>query len=281
MSFSLSFGICNLSSIPMRFEANDTSEMVNQVLFGEHFKVLEKKDNWTKIELAFDKYQGFIDTKQYQEISQEIYNNLSSEEHKNYAGDFINLVDFEDDFYLDFENDNSKNQQKLTIPLGARLPFLKDGEFNIKLKKYTYQGKIYDKKQDITKTAMLFLNVPYLWGGKSVFGIDCSGFTQMVYKLCGYTLLRDASQQATQGTSVSFIEESKTGDVAFFDTCFDTSFDDEKSAKITHVGIILDNNTIIHAHGKVRIDTLDHNGIYNTDSKKYTHKLRIIKRFIS
>ncbi|MCD8418094.1 C40 family peptidase [Tenacibaculum finnmarkense genomovar finnmarkense] len=271
------FGICNLSSIPMRFEASDASEMVNQVLFGEAFKILEKKDNWTKIELAFDQYQGFIDTKQYQEISQEMYNNLASEEPKNYSGSFVNLVNFKD-FDDNFKDKNSQNKQQINIPLGARIPFLKDGEFNINQKKYSYSGEIYDKKQAVAKTALLFLNIPYLWGGKSVFGIDCSGFTQMVYKLAGYNLLRDAKDQVTQGETLNFIEESQAGDLAFFDTSFNISAD-QKPAKITHVGIILENNTIIHAHGKVRIDTLDHRGIYNVDSKKYTHQLRIIKRF--
>ncbi|MBE7659210.1 C40 family peptidase [Tenacibaculum finnmarkense] len=272
------FGICNLSSIPMRFEASDASEMVNQVLFGEAFKILEKKDNWTKIELAFDQYQGFIDTKQYQEISQEMYHNLASEEPKNYSGSFVNLVNFKD-FDDNFKDKNSQYKQQINIPLGARIPFLKDGEFNINQKKYSYSGEIYDKKQAVAKTALLFLNIPYLWGGKSVFGIDCSGFTQMVYKLAGYNLLRDAKDQVTQGETLNFIEESQAGDLAFFDTSFNISAD-QKPAKITHVGIILENNTIIHAHGKVRIDTLDHRGIYNVDSKKYTHQLRIIKRFL-
>ncbi|MFZ3574119.1 NlpC/P60 family protein [Tenacibaculum finnmarkense] len=272
------FGICNLSSIPMRFEASDASEMVNQVLFGEAFKILEKKDNWTKIELAFDQYQGFIDTKQYQEISQEMYHNLASEEPKNYSGSFVNLVNFKD-FDDNFKDKNSQYKQQISIPLGARLPFLKDGEFNINQKKYSYSGEIYDKKKAVAKTALLFLNIPYLWGGKSVFGIDCSGFTQMVYKLAGYNLLRDAKEQVTQGETLNFIEESQAGDLAFFDTSFNISAD-QKPAKITHVGIILENNTIIHAHGKVRIDTLDHRGIYNVDSKKYTHQLRIIKRFL-
>jgi len=115
------------------------------------------------------------------------------------------------------------------------------------------------------------LNAPYLWGGKTPFGIDCSGFTQMVYKLNGYNLLRDASQQATQGIPLSFIEESEPGDLAFFDN---------NEGLITHVGIIMENNYIIHAHGKVRIDRLDHSGIYNVDKKTHTHKLRVIKKVI-
>jgi len=116
-----------------------------------------------------------------------------------------------------------------------------------------------------------FLNAPYLWGGKTPFGIDCSGFTQMVYKLCGYKLLRDAGQQATQGEALSFIEESEPGDLAFFDN---------EEGVIVHVGIIMNDNYIIHAHGKIRIDRIDHSGIFNVDTQRHTHKLRVIKKII-
>jgi cell wall-associated NlpC family hydrolase len=117
----------------------------------------------------------------------------------------------------------------------------------------------------------VYLNAPYLWGGKTPFGIDCSGFTQMVYKLNGYHLKRDASQQATEGEPLSFIEESEPGDLAFFDN---------EEGKIIHVGIIMDNNYIIHSSGKVRIDRLDHLGIYNAETNRHTHKLRVIKKMI-
>ncbi len=139
---------------------------------------------------------------------------------------------------------------------------------------HSFEGKvIFGKlpKSHLIETAIPYLNTPYLWGGKSPFGIDCSGFTQMVYKLNGYKLFRDASQQATQGEALSFIEESEPGDLAFFDN-------DE--GKITHVGIIMEDNYIIHAHGKVRIDRLDHSGIFNYEMRNHTHRLRVIKRII-
>ncbi|PKH50777.1 hydrolase Nlp/P60 [Tenacibaculum sp. Bg11-29] len=256
----MSFGICNLSIVPLRLEPTDTSEMVNQVVFGEPFKILEKAKKWSKIRLSFDNYEGFIDNKQYEEITEEVYISLS-EENKSYAGELI-----------DFITDNNHNLT--TIPLGARLPFLKNKSININTTSYFYEGKVCAKKLSkaaIIDTSFLFLNVPYLWGGKSPFGIDCSGFTQTVYKLCGYNLLRDAKQQATQGEFLSFIEESEPGDLAFFDN---------EEGIITHVGIIMNDYKIIHAHGKVRIDKLDHSGIYNVDTNKHTHKLRVIKRLI-
>src|SRR5690606_11931205 len=129
---------------------------------------------------------------------------------------------------------------------------------------HTFDGNLEQNnksKGNLLNTALNYLNAPYLWGGKTPFGIDCSGFTQMVYKLNGYQLLRDACQQATQGIALSFIEESEPGDLAFFDN---------EDGKIVHVGIIMEDNHIIHAHGKVRIDRLDHTGIFNTDKKLYT-----------
>ena len=256
----MSFGICNLSVVPLRLEPTDVSEMVNQVVFGEHFEVLEKTKKWSKIRLAFDDYEGYIDNKQYEEISNEDYS-LLCQEKKHFAGELI-----------DFITDDSHNLT--TIPMGARLPLFNNNKITINTTSYFYEGKVCNKqltKAAIIETAYLFLNVPYLWGGKSPFGIDCSGFTQTVYKLCGYNLLRDAKQQATQGDVLSFIEESEPGDLAFFDN---------EEGIITHVGIIMNDYNIIHAHGKVRIDKLDHSGIYNVDTHQHTHKLRVIKRLI-
>ena len=254
------YGICNLSIIPVRLEPSDKIEMTSQILFGEHFKVLEKQKKWSKIRVAFDSYEGWIDNNQYIEISEETYKDLDSFQ--------IHLVGELIDFITD------ENQYLIPISLGSSLPFYKDQELRIDASILKYDGSVFSEvldKELIIKTAFRYLNTPYLWGGKTPFGIDCSGFTQMVYKLCGYKLFRDAHQQATQGEVLSFIEESEPGDLAFFD---------DKEGNIVHVGIIMKDNYIIHAHGKVRIDRLDHSGIYNVDSQKHTHKLRVIKKII-
>jgi len=249
----MQYGICNLSIVPLRFEASDKSELVSQVLYGEWFKVIEKRKNWSKIRLAFDKYEGWIDNKQYLEIEAEDYNQLDKQTPK-LSKDLVEFV-------------QDENQQLYPIQLGATLN-------GLSILKHTFDGHLTEgviHKSNIVETAFLYLNSPYLWGGKTPFGIDCSGFTQMVYKLNGYRLLRDASQQATQGEALSFIEESEPGDLAFFDNA---------DGDIIHVGIIMKDNYIIHAHGKVRVDRLDHSGIYNVDRKLHTHKLRVIKKVV-
>lgn len=234
--------------------------MISQVLFGEYFEIIEKDKNWSKIKLAFDNCEGFIDNKQFKEIEYSEFQKLK-ESKEVYSGEVIDFI-------------SNVTKEFFTIPLGANLPNYNQQKFTLDNENYQFEGSILNKtlpKEEILQKAYVYLNTPYLWGGKTPFGIDCSGFTQMVYKLCGYKLLRNANEQATQGEVLSFIEESEPGDLAFFDN---------EEGEIIHVGIILNNYNIIHAHGKVRIDTLDHSGIFNADLQKHTHKLRVIKKII-
>ncbi len=252
------FGLCNLAMIPLRAEASDKSEIVSQVLFGEHFEVLEQLKQWSRIKLQYDNYEGWIDSKQFQAISETNYDQLSKD-----------TIILNSDL---IEYITASSNVLIPIPLGSSLSFLNYNEIN--RSNFDFQGTRISgikPKDCLLNSAFLYLNAPYLWGGKTPFGIDCSGFTQMVYKLNGYKLLRDASQQALQGESLSFIEESEPGDLAFFDN---------EEGNIIHVGIIMQNNYIIHASGKVRIDRLDHLGIYNAEINKHTHKLRVIKKII-
>lgn len=203
--------------------------------------------------MAFDKYEGWIDAKQFFELTKETYLQLDNSEPKLVS----DLMEFSAD----------KNNNLIPIPMGSDIT-------GIQLFEHRYEGNqasTKKRKSNFVNTAFLYLNTPYLWGGKTPFGIDCSGLAQMVYKLNGYRLLRDASQQATQGEVLSFIEESEPGDLAFFDN---------SEGKIIHVGIIMKDNYIIHAHGKVRIDRLDHSGIFNNDTKRYSHNLRVIKKIV-
>ena len=249
----MKYGICNLSIVPLRAEAADSSELVTQVLYGEVFKVLESRKKWSRIRLAFDSYEAWIDNKQFLFIEEENYNDISTQK-PIICEDMVDMV-------------STKDKQMLSIVMGSSLN-------GLAILNHDFEGSSVEAKfakDNLINTALLYLNTPYLWGGKTPFGIDCSGFTQMVYKLNGYRLKRDASQQVEQGEALSFIEESEPGDLAFFDNA---------EGDITHVGIIMKDNYIIHAHGKVRIDRLDHTGIFNIQTSLHTHKLRVIKRII-
>jgi cell wall-associated NlpC family hydrolase len=257
------YGICNLSVVPCRLEPSDRSEMVTQLLFGEHFRILEKQGNWLHIKMAYDNYEGWIDKKQFLPIEEHTYDILNSTE-EYYSNELIQLM--RDD----------KTSLLFPIVMGSTLPNFDDKECVIENQSYTYEGEhikgaLPFAKTGILETAMMYLNAPYLWGGKTPFGIDCSGFTQTVYKLNGVKLKRDAYQQAEQGETLSFVEEAEAGDLAFFDN-------DE--GRIVHVGIVMDNNKIIHASGKVRIDGFDHQGIFNNEKKDYSHRLRLLKRVV-
>ena len=259
------FGFCNLSVVPCRREPSDKSEMVTQLLFGEHFEILEEHKNWVYISSAIDGYKSWIDRKQYLPISQETFDKLGSESHSR-TSDIVGII-----------TETTANTS-FPVPIGSRLPFLKgkEKEFSVESKSYSFDGSVTTpgakpKRSSIVEDSFIYLNAPYLWGGRTPFGIDCSGFTQMVYRLNGMKLQRDASMQVEQGETLDFPEEAKPGDLAFFDN---------EEGAITHVGIVLPDMKIIHASGRVHIDKLDHLGIYSEEKRNYTHNLRILKTLL-
>ena len=234
-------GICNVSIAPMRAESSDKSEIVSQLLYGESADILEVKDNWTKIKTHYDNYEAWMDTKQILPVSDEFVTSRKR-----------NLVK------EPFQSTMTESG-KVLLSMGSEVNF-----------ETTAPTRGRDLSESIVNCAKEFLNVPYLWGGKSFFGIDCSGFTQIIYKIHGIKIPRDAYQQAEIGDALTFLEEAKPGNLAFFEN---------KDGRIHHVGIILADQKIIHAHGKVRIDSLDTSGIFNKDQNKHTHKLRFIRSY--
>ncbi|MGM0932993.1 MAG: NlpC/P60 family protein [Bacteroidota bacterium] len=249
----MQYGVCHLSIVPLRSSASDESEMVSQILYGEYFKILEERTQWSRIRVAFDNYEAWISNKQFLKIQEEHFLKLKKAKPE-YSADLVNYI-------------TDENGQLMPIPLGSVLN-------SLAFFKHVFEGhsETDEKpKAHLIDTSLLYLNSPYTWGGKSPLGIDSSGFTQMVYRLNGYKLFRDAAEQAGQGEALSFIEESEVGDLAFFD---------DKEGFINHVGIIMTDNYIIHADGKVRIDRLDHSGIFNTELRRHTHQLRVIKKII-
>ena len=242
-------GICLLPVIPMRKTKSDKSEMINQVLFGETFKILVKTTKWIYIELHHDQYKGWIDNKQCHIFNHTDFSFRTS--NKKHANIKINSI-----------------IQPLII--GSLIPIEQTIKKQLKITENLDFCTIKPVEKWLVKIAKKYLNTPYLWGGRSTLGIDCSGYTQMVYRFFNIQLPRDAYQQAKKGRLISNIKNTKTGDLAFF----------ESKKSITHVGIILEKNNIIHASGKVRIDDLDEHGILNKKSKSYTHKLKCIKRIL-
>ncbi len=252
-------GICSLSIVPLRAEPADASEMVSQLLFGELYTVLESRKKWLRIKMQFDEYEGWIDRKQHFSIAQDEYNNLC-ESDPTYLIDTAQMVDL---------GGGDKHQ---VLVQGSTFYNLQNNSFHWLGENVAFNGQTINGKQpksSFVDIAFGYLNAPYLWGGRSPFGIDCSGFSQLVYKLGGYNIPRDAKDQALLGEPLSFIEEAEPGDLAFFDN---------KEGLITHVGILLADNFIIHASGKVRLDRLDQHGIYNPESREHTHRLRVIKK---
>ena len=237
----------------MRSNNFHESELVSQLLYGDCFKILSSKNEWLQIKTLNDSYVGWINDKQINKISKINAEKITFDD-KIFS---IRLIDY-------IETDENKLS---SIVLGSNIGACK------------YLGHKYDgpktkktkTKPNLTKVASMYLNSPYLWGGKTPFGIDCSGLTQMIYRINGYKIPRDASQQSEFGETLSFIEESEPGDLAFFD---------DKEGKIIHVGMLLENNYILHAHGNVRIDRIDQTGIFNQEKQKHSHKLRIIKKII-
>ncbi|MBK7097412.1 MAG: C40 family peptidase [Sphingobacteriales bacterium] len=255
----MEYAIISVPAAPVRRKPSHRKEMTNQLLFGDAVRILKRKGKrWVKVESLYDGYKGWVTNhlitivKKKKALQPSIY----------LTGEIINTINF--------------NGFIMHIPLGACLPDFENNVGAIGSLKYEHSGKtICVTEQNISKGELVeknskqWLNVPYLWGGKTILGVDCSGFAQMVFKMAGVAVLRDARQQAEQGKLVPNLVEAQRGDLAFFDD----------KDEIVHVGIFLGESKIIHAAGMVRIDTITEKGIVNTDTGKQTHQLKIIKRY--
>lgn len=257
------YGVCRLSVVAVRKEPADPSEQVTQLLFGDHYEVLERSPNkkWLKIRIHFDHYTGWIDARQHQSISPEYF------EH-------INVAEFK--ITTDVTSSLLYNKSPLIILIGSIIPISTAELFKME-EQFAFNGetKSLGQKREfefLRGVAQKYLNAPYQWGGKNPFGIDCSGFTQIVFKISGYRLFRDAWQQATQGKSIKSLGEGKPGDLAFFQNT---------EGKITHTGILLSPDKIIHASGKVRVDYINEEGILHPETKVYTHQFSHLRRILA
>ena len=246
--------VCVVAVAPVRKESSHRSEIMTEMLLGEFAWVLEETKDFIKVKSVYDGYEGWCQKSQLEKVTE--------------------MIDTKT-FLIDAVGEIEVNDQPCRISCATPIfenEMISFGRFqlNYKNSKAGNASTAAFSESNIRSIAFKFLNTPYLWGGKSVFGIDCSGFSQQVFKLVNIKLERDAYQQAEQGEVVGFLQEAQCGDLAFFDN---------EEGRIVHVGILLDTETIIHASGKVRVDKIDNAGIINSDTGERTHRLRIIKRY--
>lgn len=253
----MKYAFVNVPAAPVRRKPMHRKEMINQLLFGEAVQVLKTKDDlWVKIRGLHDGYEGWITTTQLEETDE-----LTATAGSSFAA-------------MDLLNTLIVENKIINIPVGSSLPFFADGKGRLGKTVYEFEGKVLKRDEQQPGTALVkqltqpWLNAPYLWGGRTPLGVDCSGFVQVVFKLMGIDMPRDAWQQAQEGRPVKKFSEARTGDLAFFSSKED----------ITHVGILLDNAEIIHASGKVRTDAIDKKGIISADTGETTLKLRAVRR---
>ncbi len=259
----MNHGLVQTPCIAVRKEPAEQSEMISQLLFGELFEILDTLPHWLLIKNSYDAYEGWI--------SRSGTRLLTGEDLKKYSA-YIHCI--QKDSFLPLQR--ATGEERMLVPAGSVLYYEEKQSLKI------HCGDTYrmekpcrqlsgDLSGRILKTGRQFLNIPYLWGGKSTFGTDCSGLVQTIMKIIGIPLGRDTSVQVMEGTAVNMLPEARTGDLVFFDN---------EEGEIVHVGLLMEEGQVLHASGYVRIDPIDHQGIYNRELKRYTHKLRVIKRII-
>ncbi len=257
MTYAINFA----TTVPIRAGHADEAEIMTQMLFGDTFEILDTYKQWRYIKTTYDQYEGWIDEKVVLDISKDEFDRINAQQ-KYYTADILTEVIF-------------PKSGRFLLPMGSVLPYFDPDKMTLKMGEETgvFTGEYITgkhSKKAVLDLAFTYENSPYLWGGKTHFGLDCSGLTQMAYKICGYHLLRNAKDQATQGTSIK-LAEAEPGDLAFFTN---------DKGKVIHVGFLLGNGQIFHSHGNAHIDPIDEKGIWSNKFQRYSHRLSDVRRII-
>ena len=261
------------SIVPVRAEASEESEQLTQLIFGETCTILEEKPRWKRVKSDLDGQTGWVDFKMITAMSPAEYRNYAPRWQKTTA-----RVCFPVAFAV-----SGNNGQTIPLSMGTRLPDYRDGQFSVLGVPFRIQPDMVTPEalemnaENLMRVTRFMLNVPYLWGGKNALGMDCSGFTQIVHSLFGHNLLRNAREQITQGRKISSLRSVKPGDLAFFD---------HEDGRITHVGLLLDSQRIMHCSGRIKIERIDQSGIWSVELADtsqpdgvLTHHLVDIRRY--
>lgn len=257
----MTYAVCHISISSLRSSANNKSEQISQVLFGEVFTVIDQRGKWVRVLTQTDAMLGWMLKDHLSDITVDEFNDYNANQRFN-----IEL------FHPVFTADSSFH-----IPFGAKLPRFDGLGFVLAGKRYTFSGRTIELSEQriegewICKIARLFLHAPQLPGGRSSFGMDANAFIQLVFAAAAIKINRSPLDLLQKGKLIDFVEEAKAGDLAFFE---------KRKGYISHMGIILDNNRVIHVDGVVRIDQLDHFGVFNKETQKYSYKLRIMRRLL-
>ena len=240
----MDYGIIDLNIVPVRKKNNAKSEMINQLFFGESITIIKTKEKWSFVSSNIDNYQGWIRNLHFKLIKKNEYKILCEN----------------DSLFSKSEIIIKNDAYEITIPTGSLLS-------SVKFLNYYYTNEVGSKS--LLETIKSFINSPYLWGGKTKYGVDCSGLVQSIFKTLNIILPRDSHEQSDFGVEIK--EAYKLGDLGFFG---------ENLNRISHVGIFVDNETIVHAYGKVRMDKINSEGIYNNEEKRVTHFLQKVNRIL-